>query len=189
MPSSPVLLQGCMLPCFYTFWHYHPYILQHLIKMFSLHLFHWFLLWYIYIATKMCINIKNIFYLLTCPSRVDSNCQWLLHPVYYIWVSMWEKLRGIWRQEHKYAVRTADQKNGIAVHVQKENHRIDWENAKVKEVVPQYWKWRTVEVLEIKSAAHTMNLDCGLTLSSIWDTLRFEFFIIYNIWYLTIIYH
>ena len=54
-----------------------------------------------------------------------------------------------------------------------ENHRIDWENAKVKDVVPQYWKRRTVEALEIKSAAHTMNLDCGLTLLSIWDTLSF----------------
>ena len=75
--------------------------------------------------------------------------------------------------EHKYAVRTADQKNGIAVHVQKEDHRIDWENAMVKEVVLQYWKRRTVEALEIKTAAHTVNLDCALTLSPIWDTLSF----------------
>lgn len=42
--------------------------------------------------------------------------------------------------EHMYAVRTGDQKIGIAVYVQKEDHRIDQENAKVKEVVPQYWK-------------------------------------------------
>ena len=27
--------------------------------------------------------------------------------------------------EHKYAVRTADQNNRMAVHVQKDNHRID----------------------------------------------------------------
>ena len=36
------------------------------------------------------------------------------------------------KTEHKYAVRTADQKNGIAVRVHKEDHRIGWENAKVK---------------------------------------------------------
>ena len=59
------------------------------------------------------------------------------------------------------------------VEMSMENHRIDWENAKVKDVVPQYWKRRRVEALEIKSAAHTMNLDCGLTLLSIWDTLSF----------------
>ena len=35
-----------------------------------------------------------------------------------------------------------------------------------------------VEALEIKSVAHTMNLDCGLTLSSIWDTLNFLYLVL-----------
>ena len=43
------------------------------------------------------------------------------------------------------AIQTGDQKNGIAVHVQKD-HRIHCESAKVKEVVPKYGK-RTVEAL------------------------------------------
>ena len=42
--------------------------------------------------------------------------------------------------EHKYAVQTGDRKTGIAVHVQKEDYRIDRENAKVKKVVPHYLK-------------------------------------------------
>ena len=31
--------------------------------------------------------------------------------------------------EHKGAVRRGDSKNGIAVHVQKHDHRVDWEAA------------------------------------------------------------
>ena len=59
----------------------------------------------------------------------------------------------------------------IAVHVQQEDHRIDWENARVEKVVPQYQKRITMETLEIKTAVRTMNLDCGLHLSSVWDVL------------------
>ena len=40
--SCPHFTFVCILyPCFYSFWHCHPYILQHLIKMFLL-LFHYF---------------------------------------------------------------------------------------------------------------------------------------------------
>ena len=34
--------------------------------------------------------------------------------------------------EHKYAVKTGDPKNGIAVHVQKTQHSIDWGAARPK---------------------------------------------------------
>ena len=29
--------------------------------------------------------------------------------------------------EHKYAVKTGDQKNGVAVHAWNEGHRVNWE--------------------------------------------------------------
>ena len=34
-------------------------------------------------------------------------------------------------QEHKYAVRRFNRRNGIAVHVEQEDHRIDWDNARI----------------------------------------------------------
>ena len=42
--------------------------------------------------------------------------------------------------EHRQAVRRGDDKNGIAVHVQKCNHSIDWEGARVEQVTTNYWK-------------------------------------------------
>ena len=38
--------------------------------------------------------------------------------------------------KHKAAVKKQDQKNGIAVHAWKSGHQVEWESAKVKEVVP-----------------------------------------------------
>ena len=40
--------------------------------------------------------------------------------------------------EHKYAVKRKDDKNGIAVHANDHNHRVDWEGAKVLEEEPRY---------------------------------------------------
>ena len=40
--------------------------------------------------------------------------------------------------EHKYAVKRKDDKNGIAVHVNDHNHRVDYEGAKVLEEEPRY---------------------------------------------------
>ena len=42
--------------------------------------------------------------------------------------------------EHKTAVRKYDKNNGIAVHAWREDHRIDWEAARVGAKAPQYWK-------------------------------------------------
>ena len=41
--------------------------------------------------------------------------------------------------EHKAAVRRGDRRNGIAVHVQDHNHRVDWEAARVVGQEPHYW--------------------------------------------------
>ena len=70
--------------------------------------------------------------------------------------------------EHKAAVRRGDRKNGIAVHLQDHDHRVDWEAAKVIGQEPHYWRRRVLEALHISKNDKTSNLDCGLTLDPIW---------------------
>lgn len=74
--------------------------------------------------------------------------------------------------EHKAAVRRGDRKNGIAVHVQDHDHRVDWEAAQVIEQEPRlpYWPRRIREAIHIANRdGATTNLDCGLSLDSIWS--------------------
>ena len=68
--------------------------------------------------------------------------------------------------EHKRAVKTSDPNNGIAVHVAKSQHSIDWSGARMVRSVQGYWERRTMEAIEIKSS---MNLDKGLLLPSLWN--------------------
>ena len=70
--------------------------------------------------------------------------------------------------EHKAAVRKGDRKNGIAVHLQDHDHRVDWEAARVIGQEPYYWKRRVLEALHISRSDKTSNLDCGLALDPIW---------------------
>ena len=72
--------------------------------------------------------------------------------------------------EHKYAVCRGDEWNGIAVHVHQLQHSIDWESARVRMTARGYWN-RTLEAIQIGSEHHTMNLDCGLHISSVWNPL------------------
>ena len=73
--------------------------------------------------------------------------------------------------KHKAAVRKCDNKNGIAVHAWNSGHQVEWESAKVKEVVPNLAHRRITEALHIYQTPNTTNLDCGLTLDSIWFPL------------------
>ena len=73
--------------------------------------------------------------------------------------------------EHRQAVRRGDDKNGIAVHVQKCNHSIDWEGAIVEQVITKYWKRRTAEAILIRQQSPIMNLDCGLHFPSVWNPI------------------
>ena len=50
-------------------------------------------------------------------------------------------------------------------------HLVEWESAKVKEVAPNLAHRRIVEALHIHRTPNTTNLDCGLTLDSIWFPL------------------
>ena len=71
--------------------------------------------------------------------------------------------------EHRYAVKKEDVQNGIAVHVQRFHHSINWESARVCASASGYWYRRTLEAIQIRKEPHTMNLDCGLQLSSVWN--------------------
>ena len=61
-----------------------------------------------------------------------------------------------------------DKKNGIAVHVGKHNHQINWDHASVETAETSYWKRRVQEAICIRTNEPTMNLDCGLALSNTW---------------------
>ena len=67
--------------------------------------------------------------------------------------------------EHRYAVKTGDPKNGIAVHVQKSQHTNDWGAGRIQATVIGYWNRRTMEAIQIHRRIQSMNLDCGLHFS------------------------
>ena len=73
--------------------------------------------------------------------------------------------------DHRQAVRQGDDRNGIAVHVQKYDHHIDWDSAQVEQVIPDYWKRRTAEAILIRKRSPTMNLDCALQLPTEWNPI------------------
>ena len=53
-------------------------------------------------------------------------------------------------KEHKYAVRTRNTNNGIAVHVQESDHPVDWNAVKVQTSEQNLWKRKVLEALHIK---------------------------------------
>ena len=73
--------------------------------------------------------------------------------------------------EHRQAVKRGDPKNGIAVHVQKTNHCINWEGATVQRRAEGFWLRRTVEAIQIRKATLNMNLDSGLLLPMVWNPI------------------
>ena len=71
--------------------------------------------------------------------------------------------------EHKEAVRRGDSNNGIVVHVHSNDHRINWDEARILEIESCYWKRRVLEAIWICKRTSTMNLDCGLIVNPIWS--------------------
>ena len=71
--------------------------------------------------------------------------------------------------EHKQAVKKFDEKNGVAVHANTHDHHINWEEAKVVTVEQSFWRRRVQEAIRIRTQDNSMNLDCGLSLSRLWD--------------------
>ena len=74
-------------------------------------------------------------------------------------------------EEHKTAVKKEDKRNGVAVHVKKTKHQINWEGAKVISNETQYWRRRVAEAINIQTRPQTMNLDCGLKLNDTWHLI------------------
>ena len=70
--------------------------------------------------------------------------------------------------EHKYAVKSNDRKNGVAVHAWDNQHRPDWDAAEILEREPHFMKRRVLEAIWIQKTSLNSNLDCGLTLSESW---------------------
>ena len=72
--------------------------------------------------------------------------------------------------KHNQAVKRGAPKNGIAVHAHESNHMIDWDGARVKRSgMTDYWQRRTTKAIHIKMSEETMNQDCGLQLSTVWN--------------------
>ena len=74
-------------------------------------------------------------------------------------------------KEHDYSVRRGDQKNGRAVHAWEKEHRVNWAAAKVRIVGTNLRKRKVLEAITIKGEKQNNNLDCGLQLSTVWNTL------------------
>ena len=73
--------------------------------------------------------------------------------------------------EHRQAEKRGAPKNGIAVHVQKTNHFINWEGVTVQRRAEGFWLRRTVEAIQIRKATPNMNLDSGLLLPMVWNPI------------------
>ena len=73
--------------------------------------------------------------------------------------------------EYKRAVMRSDVNNGIAVHVDKNEHSIDWGNAIVVRSVRGYWERRATEAISIRSCKNSMNFDNGLHLPATWNPI------------------
>ena len=57
-------------------------------------------------------------------------------------------------------------KNGIAVHVRKNDH-----STTVQHIAAVFWQRRTVEAIWIRRTTPSMNLDSGLLLSMVWNSI------------------
>ena len=70
--------------------------------------------------------------------------------------------------EHKRAVRMGDVNNGLAVHVLKTGHPIEWSQVRVVERKENWCRRRIKEALKIQQCQVRMNLDQGIVLRSGW---------------------
>jgi hypothetical protein len=78
--------------------------------------------------------------------------------------------------EHKYAVKTNNRKNDIAVHARDMEHRSDWDATEILEMEPHYWKRCILEAIWIQKTpmrAHARMHGCRRatwTLNEAWTT-------------------
>ena len=62
-------------------------------------------------------------------------------------------------------------KNGIAVHAWSNDHRVDWDSARVVALAAHTWERLVTEALHICQQDSIMNLDCGLHINPIWNPI------------------
>ena len=73
-------------------------------------------------------------------------------------------------KEHKYVVKRKDENNRIAVQAWSEDHTVNWDEAKIRELEPVTWRRKILEAIHIQQEKRaTTNLDCGTHLSPIWS--------------------
>ena len=70
--------------------------------------------------------------------------------------------------EHRRAVKNKNPKNGIAMHVQKTAHTINWQEAMILGREDNWGRRRVLEALVIQQRRPMMNLDAGLILDPSW---------------------
>ena len=102
---------------------------------------------------------KSVVYEVPC---ADCNC---------VYVGEMGRSLEIRLKEHKYALKTKDTKNGIAVHATTNEHDVNWEAAKVVTFEQHLIQRKVLESLHINKQTNTSNLDSGYTLSPIWKPL------------------
>ena len=69
--------------------------------------------------------------------------------------------------EHKYAVKTNDRKNSIAVHAWDMGHQPDWDAAEILAIESHYQKRWVLEAIWIQKTPQTGNLEI---LDQVWTT-------------------
>ena len=74
-------------------------------------------------------------------------------------------------KEHKYAVKTYDTNNGVAVHAWDNDHHVNWDATRVVAVEHHLTKRRVLESLHIREQRKTSNLESGYILSPTWRPL------------------
>ena len=68
--------------------------------------------------------------------------------------------------EHKRAVKNADSNNGLAVHVTRTKHQIEWDEAEVICREEHWMKRKIKESLMIKANDNNLNLDAGVSIDT-----------------------
>ena len=80
-----------------------------------------------------------------------------------------EASRYVRLSKHKQAVKRGE--NGVAVHAHESHHSIDWDCARVKRTVTNYWRSRATEAIQIRTSGQIMNFDSGLQLFTVWNPI------------------
>ena len=99
--------------------------------------------------------------------------------------------------EHKYAVKTGNWNNGVAIHIQHVHacstwHRVNWDGTEILELENNYWKRGILEAIWIEKTTNNSNLDCSLTFNQTslpYIHCKISFFVLFNHHFLPYLHH